>query len=201
MKAISKLFLKIISLGVLFCSHHLNAQYFFRADESKFSEYTNVLGDKNDTTKWYNLLPGCPCRNPDFDSIHLNDGWAREPLKEEMRGLQKLFASKKNFKSYHVGAEASFRSYPAVNTIIDGKKFHSGQQCTYDKTGNLIKSGAGAGTPDKVCPVKGENKKGLMRVSFIKVMGHYKYDAKPFKKMDWKTYHIYWPPHKGAGCN
>ena len=99
--------------------------------------------------KWYDLLPHCPCENPDQNGAKVNDGWAREKKHSEMGWLQKTFAGKKDFTFFHEGAVASFRSYPYVKTSINGKKFKSGQQCCYDDKGKLIITGLGAGTPDK----------------------------------------------------
>ena len=150
--------------------------------------------------KWYNLLPDCPCRNPDYDTLHLNDSWAREIRKDEMSRFKKIIMGKKNFTFFHPGAASSFRSYPSVITYINGKKFKSGQQCTYDEKGNLIKSGAGAGTPDKVSPVIGENNKGTLRVNIFRVLGHLNNDANPWKKEGWEKYHQMWPPNQGVNC-
>ena len=150
--------------------------------------------------KWYELLPHCPCENPDLNGAKLNDHWARERNHSEMTFGQKLFAGKKDFTFYHEGATASFRSYPYVKTIINGKKFKSGQQCCYDKNGTLIITGLGAGTPDKSSPAKGENNNGLLKVNIFHVMKHVKYDSSPFEKEKWAEYHKYWPPDKGVNC-
>ena len=151
--------------------------------------------------KWYEKLPHCPCENPDIDGVKLHDGWARERNRSEMGFFQKLAAGKKGFAFYHPGAVSSFRSYPYVETIINGKKFKSGQQCTYDKNGKLIKDNEeGAGTPDKSSPASGENKKGLLKVNIFKVRKHVKYDSSPWKAEKWKDYHKYWSPDNGVNC-
>ena len=160
-----------------------------------FAQQTAV--EKN----WYELLPHCPCMNPDLDSIHPHDGWAREKHRSEMSWLKKLIIGKKDFTLFHPGASESFRSYPYVRTIIDGKRHHSGQQCTYDEKGNLIKGGAAAGTPDKVSAAKGENKKGILRVNIFRVYTHLRCDANPWKDAGWEKYNKFWPPDQGVGCS
>ena len=150
--------------------------------------------------KWYELLPHCPCENPDWNGVKVNDGWARERYRNEMGFFQKTFAGKRDFTFYHPGAVTSFRSYPYVKTSINGKKFKSGQQCAYDKVGKLIKSSEGAGTPDKSSPAVGENKKGLLKVNIFRVRKHVKHDSSPWKAEEWKEYHKFWPPDKGLNC-
>ena len=156
--------------------------------------------EAKEKNKWYDALPHCPCENPDLNGAKLNDGWARERYRNEMGFFQKTFAGKKDFTFFHEGVTASFRSYPYVKTIINGKKFKSGQQCCYDKNGKLIITGLGAGTPDKSSPAKGENKNGLLKTNIFHVMKHVKYDSSPFEKERWAEYHKFWPPDKGVNC-
>lgn len=167
--------------------------------------FTSCIPKKNyveakDEVKWYALLPACPCENPDKDSVKTSDGWARERNRNEMGFLQRLFAGRKGFSYYHPGAVTSFRSYPYTATVINGKKFKSGQQCTYDEKGKLMPSGEGAGTPDKFSPAKGENNMGLLTINIFRVIRHRKYDSSPWKKQEWKEYHKFWPPDKGRNC-
>ncbi len=150
--------------------------------------------------RWYDLLPDCPCRNPDFDSINNKDGWAREKRTEEMSRIRKLIIGKNDFTKYHPGAAAGFRSYPYVITVINGKKRKSGQQCMYDEKGDLIKQGAAAGTPDKISPARGESRKGILRVNIFRVAAHVKRDANPWKTEGWEKYNVYWPPDQGVDC-
>lgn len=150
--------------------------------------------------KWYELLPDCPCINPDKDSIRLNDGWAREARRDEMSRIKQIIIGKKDFTKFHPGAVSSFRSYPFVVTRINGKKCKSGQQCAYDENGNLIKGGAAAGTPDKTSPAKGENKKGILRVNIFRVYAHVRRDANPWKNSGWEKYNQLWPPSQGKNC-
>ncbi len=150
--------------------------------------------------KWHELLPDCPCRNPDFDSIKNNDGWAREKRREEMSRLKKLIIGKKDFTKFHPGAASCFRSYPFIATRINGKKCKSGQQCAYDESGKLIKGGAAAGTPDKTSPARGENRKGILRVNIFRVYSHVRRDANPWKSEGWEKYNKLWPPNQGKNC-
>jgi len=150
--------------------------------------------------KWYELLPKCPCMNPDKESVHLNDGWAREARRNEMSWLKRIIIGKKDFTKFHPGAVSSFRSYPFVVTRINGKKRKSGQQCAYDESGKLIKYGAAAGTPDKTSPAKGENRKGILRVNIFRVYSHVRRDANPWKKEGWEKYNQLWPPNPGVNC-
>ena len=46
-----------------------------------------ITAEKN----WYEMLPVCPCQNPDRDSIRSHDGWARESRNAEMDILKKMF--------------------------------------------------------------------------------------------------------------
>lgn len=137
-----------------------------------------------DSAEWYAKLPACPCRNPDFKGIKLNDGWAKD---------------KGNLSKYHKGATASFRSYPAIKTSVG----NSCQQCCYDANGNLITAGRAAGTPDKTSACNGENKYGVMRVRFFGLIGHYFRDVRPWNKLmkkdtsGWQTYNISWLPSQG----
>ncbi len=168
--------------------------FFFFACRSQ----TQYIGSKE---KWYELLPHCPCESPDLHGVKIDDGWARERYRSEMGFFQHTFAGKRDFTFFHPGAVTSYRSYPYVKTIIDGKKFKSGQQCAYDKEGKLIKTGPPAGTPDKSSPAKGESKKGLLKVNIFRVRKHIKFDSSPWKPDEWKEYHKYWPPDKGINCD
>ncbi|MCI4667901.1 MAG: hypothetical protein MRZ79_07045 [Bacteroidia bacterium] len=142
-----------------------------------------------DTTNWHELLPDCPCTNPDFKGLTRNDGWAKD---------------KGNLAKHHPGAVECFRSYPQTQTTAG----YSGQQCCYDAEGKLIKTGPGAGTPDKVSPCYQENKKGNMKYRLKDVRKHYLLDVKPWNKMlkespdsAWVIYHKGWPPNPGQNCD
>ncbi len=137
--------------------------------------------------KWYESLPDCPCRDPDWLGTKVNDGWALDAG---------------DIEKYHKAAHRCFRSYPYVLTAA-GK---SGQQCCYDKQGFLIKSGSGAGTPDKVSTCDGEDEQGRMKFRIMGLTGHYLNDVRPFEKAGnsangWKTYHKEWVPNQGKNCD
>lgn len=137
---------------------------------------------------WYVNLPDCPCVDPDINGVDLNDGWAKD---------------KGDISKYHKGATTSYRSYPPLKTA-EGK---SGQQCCYDENGNLIKSGQGAGTPDKVSTCRGEDKNGKMLIRWASLIGHYTKDVIPWNKYmkadsvnGWKEYNKLWKPNEGTNC-
>jgi len=151
--------------------------------------------------KWYDLLPDCPCTNPDKDSIRLHDGWAREARRDEMSRIKRTVIGKRDFAHLHPGAASCFRSYPFVATRINGKKRKSGQQCSYDENGKLIKQGAAAGSPDKTSPARGENNSGVLRVNIFRVLAHMKRDANPWKSEGCEKYNKLWPPNQGVNCH
>ena len=139
----------------------------------------NIWNSKSDPD-WHKSLPPCPCKNPDLNGVQLNDGWAKD---------------QGDIATYHKGAAECFRSYPYIETSA-GK---SGQQCCYDRTGSLIQSGSGAGTPDKVSTCAGEDKDGVMKVRTFALLSHYFKDVKPWKNsgepdVAWKVYNQGWPP-------
>jgi hypothetical protein len=150
-----------------------------------------------DRGEWWKTLPPCPCENPDLAGGIANregkvlgkiykpnpdDGWASE-------GKNPL----------HPGSFQCFRSYPhsSNNTTLDGP----GQQCCYDEGGKLIKSGPGAGTPDRVNTAAGENADGSVDVHIKGLLGHAIEDVEPFGKMGWEEYVKYWPPNQGLDCD
>jgi hypothetical protein len=135
---------------------------------------------------WHTTLPHCPCQNPDYDSIRLGDGWAKDVG---------------NIAKYHAGALECFRSYPAVKTSVG----QSGQQCCYDRTGRLIPCGSGAGTPDMVSTASGEDKNGVMKTDYWMLIGHWRKDVRPWtaaggRDSGWVRYNIGHPPDTGLNC-
>ena len=146
-----------------------------------------VQKNKNaQTNNWYEQLPACPCRNPDWENVKLNDGWARDAG---------------DISKYHRGANECFRSYPPIETI-EGS---SGQQCCYDAKGDLITNGSAAGTPDKESTCKGENTAGRMLYRYEGVLGHYRKDIRPWEDFGgindgWKKYNELWKPNNGNHC-
>jgi hypothetical protein len=133
---------------------------------------------------WAYCLPPCPPVNPDIAAELTNtnprkDGWGREGP-----------------NPFHAGA-ICFRSYG------DKKCGRSGQQCCYDKDGNLI-TGHGAGTPDKVGPGKGpedgvppgegEDENGGIIDDPDNVWDHIFEDVIPAILQSESEYHEGWPP-------
>jgi hypothetical protein len=149
----------------------------------------DIYAQQRDTARtWYSMLPACPCRNPDLNGVKLNDGWAKD---------------KANLKKYHRGAAASYRSYPPVRTPLG----YSCQQCCYDRNGDLITSGRGAGTPDKKSACKGEDKNGVMTFRFFGLIGHYWADVRPWERLmrkdsvnGWAVYNASWVPDNSGNC-
>ena len=150
------------------------------------SDCNTTVETKQAQNAWYTLLPNCPCKNPDWQGVQTTDGWAED---------------KGDIHKYHSGAYQCFRSYP-YRVTPEGK---SGQQCCYDKSGKLIRSGSGAGTPDKVSTCSGEDKHGVMTLRFAGLIGHYVKDVMPWQKAgksgnSWKTYNLLWVPNQGKNC-
>lgn len=85
---------------------------------------------------------------------------------------------------YHIGANFEYRWIP-------NESRKPGQQCTYDKKGNLITGGFAAGTPDKVSP------SGLS----ISTLEHYNNDVRPFGQFPCSDYMKEWKPNQGDGCS
>ena len=81
--------------------------------------------------RWWEALPDCPC-----NENQIPPGWTGGAANQ----------------TYHPGAQNCYRS-PALTedeVVAAGldARLRPGQQCCYDPNGNLITSGAGAGTPD-----------------------------------------------------
>ncbi len=124
---------------------------------------------------WVNDLPDCPCK------LDMSGEKPKSPSKE--------FSEPSTIKSQvlHPGAKWEIRS-------------NDGQQCCYDEDGNLLTSGPGAGTADKVSP-------GFFN---LKSPLHFKADVLPFliayyldgnshgKHVD--QYIDVRPPNAGKGC-
>ena len=130
--------------------------------------------------EWLTQLPNCPCEEPGDDP---NDGWAWD--------------AKADLKTYHVGANHCYRSYPAVKTS-QGK---SCQQCCYDENGKLIVDGSAAGTPDRESSCKGENDEGIMKPNYTNTLAHAWKDVIPYFRMSMENYHKSWQPNQGDNCN
>jgi len=134
--------------------------------EEEFQEWK----DENDDLSWLKDLPDCPCKIDKY--TYMTFGFQRRtgysvrswddycPLEEEG-----VWSSPSDLLfGYHEGASVCIRS----NKL--GKNGKSGQQCCYDKDGDLITHGVGAGTPDKTST----------SVNNFGPGGHQEQDVRPF---------------------
>ena len=164
---------------------------------------------------WLEALPDCPCTvqeaeaNPEInDPAASGRGMENVLLPNRRFGLQpNSFAASSGectptrFKEsslihsnvllpyFHPGAETEFRSAePIEYQTQHGKVMNIGQQCTYDKQGELITEGPGAGTPDSVSPE--HNTK-----------GHYIQDVRPWNVLGVEEYNQTWQPNQGDKCD
>lgn len=114
---------------------------------------------------WLSLLPDCPCTRQDAENAS-NFSADLNPF------LQR----------FHPGADSSFRSDPVAS--VPGTEHR--QQCTYTRSGMLISTGGGAGTPDAWA--------GLLR--------HQRIDVQPFNEFnrDHRIYNRFWVPNPGRNC-
>lgn len=128
----------------------------------------------------------------DLDKKLYGDDWLK---KLKPCPCKKADALKPDFEPYpsdvltHAGCEICYRT-----PFKPGSPLRSGQQCCYDKSGELITSGTGAGTPDFYHPI-----------IVLNPAGHFINDVYPFLvckkagRMD-----KYWerrPPNKGDDGN
>jgi hypothetical protein len=117
-------------------------------------------------TGWLSRLPNCPCTKPG----NTDPNWAQD--------------SNPNLSDYHPGAVYSYRSTAAATP---GSRH--GQQCTYDASEQLIKTGPGAGTPDYYAPG-----------TWYNIPYHVVYDVKTWQELGSATYNQYWIPNQGVNC-
>lgn len=102
-----------------------------------WAKFDKQLGDK-----WRKKLSKCPCTRPDKKK-----GWIESPTDVKT----------------HPGCKTCFRSSPK---LVPPNPLQGGQQCCYDKAGNLITSGSGSGTIDRRNP-------------FANPLGHFIHDVYP----------------------
>lgn len=114
---------------------------------------------------WRGLLPDCPCTRQDI-----------EAAPNFSRDLNPFLGT------FHPGADTSFRSDAVAS--VPGTAHR--QQCTYTRSGLLISTGGGAGTPD----VWG---------TFSR---HQRIDVQPFNEFnrDHRIYNRFWIPNAGHNC-
>lgn len=165
---------KNASLGcfvLLICTNHQSSVEFTNSNILT-TEYKSI---------WYEDLPACPCsyeeakeikRSPDTTGKWLICGAASE--------------------DYHYGAFYEVRWAPK-------EKGKPGQQCTYDKYGQLITSGIAAGSPDKISPrACGFGVAGLLNIRYV--LQHMKADVKTWEKLPCTNYLKEWPSNNGYSC-
>ncbi len=114
---------------------------------------------------WRSVIPSCPCSR------------AAAEAAPNFSGDLNPFLS-----SFHPGADACFRSDPVAS--VPGTAHR--QQCCYTRSGMLITSGGGAGTPDVWGPFS----------------RHQRIDVQPFNEFNrsFQTYNRFWIPDPGVGC-
>ena len=129
--------------------------------------------------KWYETLPDCPCTYAE----------AQKLAKQSGSGWSDCGGANQDF---HYGAASEVRWIPP-------KAGQPGQQCTYDQNGNLITSGIGAGTPDKVSP-QGCEWYSINPKSVQSFYGHKTKDMDPWWELSCEEYLKKWPPNNGNNC-
>jgi Domain of unknown function (DUF4157) len=114
---------------------------------------------------WLGLLPDCPCTRTDAENAS-NFSADMNPF------LQR----------FHPGADTSFRSDPVAS--VPGTAHR--QQCTYTRSGMLISTGGGAGTPD----------------AWGTFSNHQRIDVQPFNEFgrNHLIYNRFWVPNRGRNC-
>ncbi|MEA2563869.1 MAG: hypothetical protein QOH06_5373 [Acidobacteriota bacterium] len=114
---------------------------------------------------WRSVIPSCPCSRA-----------AAEAAPNFSHDLNPFLSS------FHPGADTSFRSDPVAS--VPGTAHR--QQCCYTRSGMLITSGGGAGTPDVWGPFS----------------RHQRIDVQPFNEFNrsFQIYNRFWVPDPGVGC-
>ncbi len=146
------------------------------SDQQKFNEW--IVLEQTDSS-WLATIPDCP------DKICVVKGMPKDYDNGQWESIGNAD------QKYHKGAKWCMRSTPSSRGAA--------QQCCYNKDGELIKSGLGAGTPDRQAAA--------IKNDFFR--NHYKNDVVPFKtayKLDGKTegtnvraYLRVRPPSQGDG--
>jgi len=153
----------------------------------KFVEgYSRGLLAIRESGRWWSKLPDCPCE------VDLTgdpgDDWCWDFNRDESYG------SDQDAAKFHPGAHACMRT-------LQHDDYHYGQQCCYDAYGKLIKSGAGAGTPDYYATAQQwrGHSYGCIAVDST-IYSHVYWDVNTFEGLGWERYHEYWPPNQGKDC-
>ena len=121
---------------------------------------------------WFNRIPLCPCNVATLKAI----AGTEDPKQGRLKVSQDPSDA---VKTFHPGAVQCWRMWYSSDA--------AGNQCCFDRIGNLITSGPAAGTPDMVNP---DN-----------LLGHYTFDVKPFMDLGWREYHRRgWAPLSDPKC-
>ncbi|MEM9510463.1 MAG: hypothetical protein AAGA16_22730 [Cyanobacteria bacterium P01_E01_bin.35] len=147
------------------------------AIENKAEAKATASNLKENYPDWKDKLPDCPCTQEEIDKSN-------------------LFDRNDNFlETYHPGAASGYRSSEPVEikSPVNPKlpELEAGQQCMYNKEGNLITHGKAAGTPDAYSPSISDP---------INSFNHYQTDVFPSQNMSTKEYHKEWTPNNGNNC-
>ncbi|HYC40453.1 MAG TPA: hypothetical protein VEB63_08180 [Chitinophagaceae bacterium] len=129
---------------------------------------------------WYDKLPDCPCT------------YKEAQTKAKQSGSGWMDCGKAN-QTYHYGATTEVRWKP-------NKPGQPGQQCTYDAEGNLITSGVGAGSPDKVSPQGCGPQDGIQYGEVRNFLGHNAQDMQTWENLPCWQYLRDWPANNGNKC-
>jgi hypothetical protein len=166
---------------------------------------------------WARVLPSCPLTSP---GRRLGDSWCSE-------GANRLHCppSAECFRSYATSQQrdAAVTRCAALcrrraENVRDGRVRNniynacmrvcsertwplngSGQQCCYDRLGQLVTTGPGAGTPDLGAGAEGENPDGSCNWRVGGVITHIFYDVMPYLYHSGDWYHHHYPPNQPPG--
>jgi RHS repeat-associated protein len=101
-----------------------------------------MLTEEQNGLGWLGSLPDCPCSLA-LDPLYPHAPIVPMPWQPDLGTWDNdVFDS----DAYHPGAKWCIRQ------TVSGSGCQPGQQCCYDSQGKLIKTGPGAGTPDKYAP-------------------------------------------------
>ena len=124
---------------------------------------------------WKDKLPDCPC------------------TEEEIEQSDEFESANFGLETHHPGAASGYRSSEPVEikSSVNPKlpELEAGQQCTFDRKGDLITHGEGAGTPDAYSPSELSN-----------VLDHYRTDVYPSKHLNTGDYQKQWTPNNDNNC-
>ncbi len=131
--------------------------------------------ERNDP-KWLEYLPSCPLREPSMEFKWTS--WSTgNPISDYLS----------NLSCFHPGANRCYRTTGGYRSPGHydkglGEAQHC-QQCCYDKVGELITAGAGAGTPDFECSED--------------TAKHCNFDVRPWTALGFERYNQTWRPNQG----